>query len=158
MQILNKDINNLAELQRRKEVLKAQLAREKAELIYTVHLVREDMKPENLVKNAVSSFLGIDDMKETPVGGKIAGALRMPLSILTDVLIGNRRLNFLVKSLTPAVLDIGPKLVQKAGDMLPEPGAIYGKMRESVAGLRKRLHKKSMKKEEPAHENDNLFV
>lgn len=159
MQILKKDINNLAELQRRKAELKAKLALEKAEIIKTVQLVREDMRPANLVKNAVTSFLGLDDLKEeTTGGGKIAGALRMPLSILTDVLIGNRRLNFLVKSLTPVALDVAPKLVQKAGSMLPEPAAVYGKMRSGINRLRKRLHKKSMKKEEPAIDHDNLFV
>lgn len=154
-----KDVDNLTELRKRKAELKAQLEKEKAELQATVLLVREDMKPANFIKHAVTGFLGIDQKSDQTEDSNAKPGLGwgLPLQLLADALIPNRRIANLIKTLGPAALIYAPKLAKKAGDAIPSKAAIYGTMRSKIAGLRSKLKKKNESPDLP-EDDSHIFI
>lgn len=150
---IKKDIHNQAELQRRKAELKAQMHREFTEIQETMKLVREDLRPVNVVKSAVNSFLGRDkqsantntDLISGDIGNRINN-FQGPIRMITNVLVRDPKIAFLLKTVGPVILALAPKLAEKAGEALPHRSEIFSGLRRRVAGLRKRLRRK--KKEE----------
>ncbi|MEI6409233.1 MAG: hypothetical protein WCR52_07625 [Bacteroidota bacterium] len=149
---IKKDIRSQAELQRRKAELKAQMDREFVEIQETMKLVREDLKPINVVKAALNSFLGRDnhqanantDMISEEIGKRI-GRFQGPIRIVTNVLVRDPKIAFMLKTVGPIILAMGPKLAEKAGDALPRRSEVYGNLRQRIAGLRKRLRRTKTK-------------
>jgi hypothetical protein len=146
---IKKDIHSQAELQRRKAELKAQMDREFAEIQETMKLVREDLKPVNVVKSTLNAFLGRDnqaanantDLVSEEIGRRI-GNFQGPIRMITNVLVRDPKIAFLLKTVGPIILALAPKLAEKAGDAIPDRSELYSGLRRRIAGLRKRLSRK----------------
>lgn len=157
---IKKDIHSQEELQRRKAKLKAQIDREFAEMQETMKLVREDLRPINVVKNAMNSFLGRDHQSANPNTdlisediGKRIGNIQGPIRMITNVLVRDPKIAFLLKTVGPVILALAPKLAEKAGDALPNRSEVYSGLQRRIAALRKRLRRKK-RTETPAESTE----
>ncbi|MDX1912401.1 MAG: hypothetical protein SFV22_12985 [Saprospiraceae bacterium] len=132
-------MNKLAELQRRKAALKAQIDREQAELRLTLLELREELEPANLLKKALSG-----------VSGGNNPSLPAPLALVADVLGKDSKWGVLIKLLTPLVLrwvtrrEKTPAAPESATPPQKTVKAkVYGRLRQNISALRQRLNKSS---------------
>lgn len=135
-------MNKLAELQRRKAALKAQIDREQAELRLTLLELREELEPANLLKKALSGVSG---------GSNSSQGLPAPLALVADVLGKDSKWGVLIKLLAPLVLRWVTRR-EKTTTAPPESATppqktvkakVYGRLRQNISALRQRLNKSS---------------
>lgn len=164
-------MNSLAELQRRKAELKAQIEQQQSDLKKTFFEIRKEIEPANLLKKAVSGTFNAFKNKQSETQGGILGRLPAPIAFLADLLIKDPKWALALKVLAPVALEYLPKFrkskeqvskeePQKAPE-LPAKAKVYGRLRRGIATLRSHLRKtdKEPKKElEKTTEQDENYV
>lgn len=139
-------MDELIELRRRKAALKAKLEQQQKDLKATFGEIRDEVEPTNLLKKAVSGAFGLSKTKDGETG-----KLTEPLAFLTDLLIKDPRLAFLIKTVAPMAMNFLPKkAAEKSKDFdkkeegqteKPIKTRILGQIRRGVSALRTQLKK-----------------
>ncbi len=147
-------VDNLEELRQRKAALKARLDTERTELIASYQALRSEFEPAKLVTNVARSLLGIrkKDTGKTGEGTDFATRFSGPMQVVTDLLVREPRIRLLFKYVAPLIITYLPQVVRKAKDITPEKAEVYGFLRQGVAGLRKKFHKKKAAPDETTDE------
>ena len=134
------DADNLAELRRRKAVLKARLETERSELQTTVQELREHWTPATIARQVLGSFFDSDQAEGTDKKGPLAGInWQGPLRLATSVLVRDPRASFLLNNFAPFALRMAPKIWQRASKSLPSKTKVFGTLRLRVRKLRARF-------------------
>lgn len=106
------DVDNLAELRRRKSVLSVRIKTQRAELSETVRELREELKPAAIIQHTLSAFAH-------PIDSGIVGSflqnpssLRLVSDFAITTLMRNSRSMRLVRAVAPVVIQALPGLVR----------------------------------------------
>lgn len=154
-------MDNLADLQRRKAELKAQIEQQRNDLKQTFLEIRTEIEPANLLKKAVSGVFGFSKNKPGEEKSNLTGRLPAPVTFLLDLLVRDSRLAFLLKLFAPVALKYLPKSEkpkERTSDKPPPKSAkskIYSQIRRSVSGLRSQLRKAETAPEKNSKEPEN---
>ncbi|MEO6039612.1 MAG: hypothetical protein ABIQ93_14455 [Saprospiraceae bacterium] len=133
------DVDNLAELRRRKAALKERLEMERSELQATVKELRENLTPATIARQVVGSFFQGDQPAGEGKKGLAGVNWQGPLRLATSLLVRDPRASFLLYNVTPFVLRTAPKIWRKASDALPTREKVFGNLRLRVRRLRARF-------------------
>ena len=165
-------MDSLAELQRRKAELKAQIEQQQSDLKKTFVEIRREIEPANLLKKAVSGTFNAFKNKQVDAQPGMLGRLPAPLNFLADLLIKDPKWALVLKVLAPVALNYLPKF-KKSKDQVPEEkpetapklpakAKVYGRLRRGISALRSRLRKteKEPKKklEETTDQDENYVI
>ncbi len=150
-------MDKLAELQRRKAELKAQMGQQHSELKKTLLEIREEVEPGNLLKKAVRGALGFSKNKQAKPG--MLSRLPEPIAFLVDVLVRDPKWALGLKLLAPVALRYWPKS-GKAEPSEGTPGTsaktnLYGQLRRGIAALRGQLRKPKIVPENMTRQPEN---
>lgn len=129
----------MAELRRRKAVLKARLQTERAELQATVQELRENLTPATIARQVVGSFFKRDEKENTENKSLTAVNWQGPLRLVTSVLVRDPRASFLLNNVAPFAWKMAPKVWEKAKASLPSRANVFGSLRLRVRKLRSRF-------------------
>ncbi len=134
------DVDNLAELRRRKALLKTKLETERQELQATLQELRENLTPAIIARQVIGSFFqGDQKEEETEKKGLAAVNWQGGLRLVTSLLVRDPRASFLLNNVAPIALRLAPKIWEKANDVLPSRTKIFGSMRKRVGKMRARF-------------------
>ena len=133
------DADNLAELRRRKALLKTKLETERKELQATLQELRENLTPATIARQVVGSFFQADKKEETDKKGLAAINWQGPVRLVTSLLVRDPRASFLLNNVAPIALRLAPKIWEKATDALPSRAKIIGTLRRRVSIMRVRF-------------------
>lgn len=142
-------MDSLAELQRRKAELKAQIDQQKSDLKKTFIEIRQEIEPANLLKKAVSGALGFSKNKASDNPANPSGQLSGPIGFLVDVFVKDPKWALLFKVFGPLAMRYIPALARKKGPAptpealpaVPVKAKMYARLRKSVSALRSQLRK-----------------
>lgn len=142
-------MDSLAELQRRKAELKAQIEQQQSDLKKTFIEIRQEIEPANLLKKAISGTLGLSKNKTADSPTSASGQLSGPIGFLVDVLIKDPKWALLLKVFGPVAMKYIPALIRKkepaptpeALPAIPVKAKMYARLRKSVSALRSQLRK-----------------
>ncbi|MBC7774926.1 MAG: hypothetical protein H7246_05755 [Phycisphaerae bacterium] len=144
-------MDSLIKLQRRKAELKAQIEQERNDLKKTFLEIREEIKPANLLKKAVSGALGFSKKKTGEESSSVLSQLPAPLSFVVDLLVRDPKWALGLKLLTPVAIKFWPKFGKSKKPSLkenlenaPEKSVkvkIYSRLRQGISTLRNKLRK-----------------
>lgn len=138
-------MDSLAELQRRKAELKAQIEQQKLDLKKTFVEAREEIEPANLLKKAVTGIFSTSKNKKDDTTSGLFKQLPLPVSIIADLLIKDPKIGLLVKLAAPLAVKFFQKKAKKQGaeetPALPAKARLLGGLRQSISTFRTRLRK-----------------
>lgn len=149
-------MDNLQELRQRKAELKNRLDSEQAELRADWQELRADLRPSSIITNFTQSlFGGPSERSAQGTRGSMAD-WQGPLSLATDLLVGNARARLILKVATPLFFTYLPLLTQRAKRIsFKNPKAkVYGTLRKGVASLRNQLQRKKSDASNELEEGD----
>ncbi|MBU6343564.1 MAG: hypothetical protein KGS48_18845 [Bacteroidetes bacterium] len=93
------------------------------EIKATLALVREDLKPGNLVKSAFYTLIGAEQRKKTNPDAPEHPVRRigkmLPVQLLANMLVRDPRLKVLFHYLAPVAIDVAPEVWDQAEKHLP---------------------------------------
>lgn len=138
------DVDSLQELRSRKAALKAKIDAEQADIKVIWQSVRKDLQPGEIIGQAVKSMLGIAQKPENSSDQAALGwasRLNGPLKLAADLFVRDPRVSLLLKVVTPLTVAYLPSIGRKAKEVVPDKKDVYGFLRRSVAGLRKKIRR-----------------
>lgn len=150
-------VDNLQELRQRKAELKNRLDAEQMELRADWQELRADLRPSNIIADFAQSLLGSGPSDHLGSGARSSMAdWQGPLSLATDLLVGNARARLILKVATPLFFTYLPLLTQRAKRIsFKNPKTkVYGTLRKGIASLRSQLKQKKSDASNEIEEGD----
>jgi len=115
---------------------------ELVEIKETLALVKEDLKPGNMVKSAFYSLIGADEPKKKPEDAEDHPVRRfgrmIPVQLLANLLVRDPRLKVLLHYLAPVAVDVAPNVWDQAEKHLPSRESMLERFRKWRGMLRKK--------------------